>query len=107
MKIILKKFKNILGDVSIAICYMPNIINKSENWIFNQRLLTGWHSPTITDRAIRTVSSLLKIKYVESQKTREHPSAVLNVLPPSERLKWKYDVDFAKTLNETEFSFEN
>ena len=33
-------------------------------------ILTGWHSPTITDRVIDTVSSLLKVKYVKSQKIK-------------------------------------
>ena len=59
--------------------------------------LTGWHSPTITDRAIDTVSCLLK--------SREHPSVILKVLSPSKSLKSKYLVIFAKTLNEAEFCF--
>ena len=39
-------------------------------WTLLRLALTGWHSPTITDRAIDIVSSLLKIKYIESQKIK-------------------------------------
>ena len=36
--------------------------------------LTGWYYySTITDQEIDTVSSLLKIKYVEIQKNEENP----------------------------------
>ena len=66
--------------------------------------LRGCHSRIITDQAIDTFSSL-KIKYVKSQKSREHFAVVLNVLSPSKSLNSKYQVVFAKTFNETEFCF--
>ena len=64
--------------------------------------LTEWHSPTIADRAIDTVLSLLKIKYVESQKIKStllcgfyHPVKVW-----SRNIKW-----FLQKLKEIEFCF--
>ena len=63
-------------------------------------LLTGWHIPTITDRAMDTVSSLFKIINVESQKIKRTP---FYGFERSSSLKSTYQVVFAKTLNETEF----
>ena len=51
--------------------YYHKSLQKEFEIITDRENLTGWHSPTITDRTINTVSSLLKIKYVESQKNFE------------------------------------
>ena len=41
---------------------------RTKSRIYTLITLTGWHSPIINDREIDTVSSLLKIKYLDSQK---------------------------------------
>ena len=74
-------------------------------WIRSNLALRESHSHIITDWAIGTVSSLLKIKNVESQKIKRTPFCGFERSSPSKSLKSKYQVVFAKTLNKTKFGF--